>query len=241
MIRPPFPGNTAVTDLEVYSDAAPDGVRGGSPHLHTVSTEAYVVGAGSGVLHTLDFGDDGAPRLGHHPLQPGTVLWFSPGVIHRVENNGGLRVTAIMSNSGLPEAGDAVLTFPPAILSDAEAYVRAAALPDGDRSTQAAAAAARRNLAVEGFGILIADIDRRGADALIDFQARAVALVSARAADWRERFEATAAVTAEAAAQIDAVGRGSASHLASGRVAVPAGIDERTFGMCGLLRPTPSV
>ena len=34
-----------------------------------------------------------------------------------------------MQNAGLPEHGDAVLTFPPEILADPDAYARAATLP----------------------------------------------------------------------------------------------------------------
>jgi hypothetical protein len=34
-------------------------------------------------------------------------------------------VVAVMQNSGLPEAGDAVVTFPPDILADPVAYQRA--------------------------------------------------------------------------------------------------------------------
>ena len=36
-----------------------------------------------------------------------------------------------MQNAGLPEHGDAVLTFPPEILADRDAYARAATLPSG--------------------------------------------------------------------------------------------------------------
>ena len=102
-----FPGGTSVSRLRVYDEAvpdgfgaAPDGLPGGTPHLHTVSTEAYVVTAGSGSLQTLD-------RTGYreHDLAPGSIVWFAPGTIHRVVNGGGLEVVVIMSNRGLPGGG----------------------------------------------------------------------------------------------------------------------------------------
>ncbi len=59
-----------------------------------------------------------------------------------------------MSNSGLPEAGDAVLTFPPAILADPDRYAAAADLPNGGApGTDITTAYRRRDLAVEGFHI----------------------------------------------------------------------------------------
>ena len=49
-----FPGGTSLSHLDVYADAAPDGICGGSPHMHLVSTEAYVVISGEGALQTID-------------------------------------------------------------------------------------------------------------------------------------------------------------------------------------------
>ena len=45
-----FPGATALTVLDVYDWIAPDGLRGGSAHVHLASTEAYMVLAGHGRL-----------------------------------------------------------------------------------------------------------------------------------------------------------------------------------------------
>ena len=45
--RPPFPGAIAASHLRVYDTEAPDGLAGGTPHLHTACTEAYWVVAGS--------------------------------------------------------------------------------------------------------------------------------------------------------------------------------------------------
>ena len=54
--RPPFPGAIAATHLRVYDTEAPDGLAGGTPHLHTACTEAYFVVAGVGAVQTLTTG-----------------------------------------------------------------------------------------------------------------------------------------------------------------------------------------
>ena len=45
-----FPGATGVTLLDVYDWTAPDGLRGGSAHIHLASTEGYLVLRGAGRL-----------------------------------------------------------------------------------------------------------------------------------------------------------------------------------------------
>ena len=57
-----FPGATALTVLDVYHWIAPDGLRGGSAHVHLASTEAYVVLAGHGRLQTLSARGRSSPR-----------------------------------------------------------------------------------------------------------------------------------------------------------------------------------
>src|SRR5689334_14103270 len=118
-----FPGATGVTVLDVYDWPAPDGLSGGSAHVHLASTEGYVVLAGAGRLQTL-----GERGYAETPLRPGECLWFTPGTIHRLVNDGGLRLLIVMQNAGLPEHGDAVLTFPPEVLADPAAYASAASL-----------------------------------------------------------------------------------------------------------------
>ncbi len=226
-----FPGGTSISRLTVYSgDTCADGLEGGTPHLHTVSTEAYVVIAGSGALQTLDLT---GPR--ETPLGPGSTVWFTPGTVHRAVNHGGLEVVVVMSNAGLPEAGDAVMTFPPDILADPERYRRAATLPEGDDATVAAAVARRRNLAVEGF-LPIADALRSGDDApLRRLYAAAVALVGAKAAAWRDLWERTvAAETRRTAMILDALERGDGSHLEAAALAESRPTER--WGMCGHLR-----
>jgi hypothetical protein len=67
-------------------------------------------------------------------LTPRTVVWFGPGVIHRLINNGDLSIVVVMQNNGLPEAGDTVLTFPEEVLDDPERYADAATLTPGEEA-----------------------------------------------------------------------------------------------------------
>lgn len=219
-----FPGGVAVTDLEVYDWDAADGCRGGTPHLHTASSEGYVVTGGSGAVQTLS-----AAGFAEHPLVSGDVVWFTPGTVHRLVNGGDLRILVVMANAGLPEAGDAVLTFPAAVLDDPEAYAAAATVAPGDE----AAARARRDLALDGF----AELRTGGAAALAAFHDRAVRLVRPRVAQWRERWEATvAAETTSVGEQLTALAAGDPGRMAAASVtrAQPTAAG-RSLGMCGRL------
>ncbi|MFF9676175.1 cupin [Streptomyces eurythermus] len=177
----PLPGVVGLSHLSAYDWEAADGVRGGSPHLHLVGTEAYVVTGGRGAVQTL--GPDGYRDI---PLRPGTVAWFTPGTAHRMVRGGGLRVTVLMRNSGLPEAGDAVFTFPPEVLADPERYAAAAALPPGTGPRTEAAARRRRDLAVEGCLGLREALVTGDAGPYRDFQRAAARLVRAEVPRWRE-------------------------------------------------------
>lgn len=234
--EPRFPGATSISRLEAYSDAAPDGLAGGTPHLHTVSSEAYLVVAGAGTLQTVD-----ASGFAEHSLEPGALVGFEPGVIHRAVNRGGLDVRVIMANAGLPEAGDAVMTFPDDVLADAEAYLAAASLPGADRpaAERRAAAATRRDLAVRGFlelfddGVL--DDANLNQDRLARLHARAVALVAAKAPVWRTLWQQGAQAEASATgARLDALESGRDPGLAAARVST-AHPEPASLGMCGVL------
>lgn len=223
-----FPGGTSVSRLSVYSGSpCADGLEGGTPHLHTASTEAYVVVGGRGTLQTLDVNG-----LRESPLSAGTTVWFTPGTIHRAVNLGGLEVVVVMSNAGLPEAGDAVMTFPPEVVADQDRYQQAAALPaDGVEE----AVRRRRELAVEGF-LRLADAARQGdLDPLQRFYDSAVALVRPKAAAWRAIWEDTVArETGRTAGILDALERGDGAHL-RGSALMESPPEER-WGMCGHLR-----
>ncbi|WP_377271429.1 cupin [Peterkaempfera sp. SMS 1(5)a] len=227
--QPGFPGGTAVSRLQVYDWPAEDGRRGGSPHVHLASTEAYLVVEGEGELHTLT-----AQGLQITALRPGTVAWFAPGTIHRaVSTSGALRAAVVMQNCGLAEAGDAVLTFPEEILQDPSAYAAAAAPPAG-----AGAARHRRDLAVRGFRRLVHQVAAGDTEALSDFYRRAVALCADRLEEWQSTWrhgpKAAALQTGDHLADLR---DGRIGHLLEAAVQVrQAPPDaERHYGMCGLL------
>ncbi|KHD74492.1 cupin domain-containing protein [Actinoplanes utahensis] len=212
-----FPGGTAVTRLQVYGDG------GGTPHMHTVSSEAYVVIGGTGTLQTLDMSG-----YRETPLTPGSTVWFTPGVIHRAINDGDLQVVVVMSNAGLPEAGDAVMTFPPEILADPARYRVAAGLgPDPGHAVRV-----RRDLAVEGFHRLV-----ESPAALAGFYRDAAALVRPRVEEWRRIWSHTVeAQTRRTAAMLDTLAGGDFQHLHDAAVQSSAPSPATAWGMCGHLR-----
>ncbi|MFJ1788561.1 cupin domain-containing protein [Streptomyces anulatus] len=227
-----LPGAVAVSHLSVYDWPAADGLRGGTPHLHLTCSEGYVVVGGSGSVQTLT-----ASGFQETPLTPGALVWFTPGAVHRLVNEDGLRVIVLMQNSGLPEAGDAVLTLPPRCLADPDVYRAAATLPwDAEEAVQERAARARRDLAVEGFLVLREAVESGDPEPLAAFHRAAAALVRPRTPEWRGRWEKGAATAAAATAdQLDALDRGEAGHLADARVHAERPSAHGRFGMCGRL------
>jgi mannose-6-phosphate isomerase-like protein (cupin superfamily) len=236
----PLPGAVGVSGLRVYDWPTEDGLCGGSPHVHLTCAEAYVVVEGEGSVQTLT--DDGFAET---PLQPGTVAWFTPGTIHRLVNGDGrLRIVVIMQNSGLPEAGDAVFTFPPEILADREAYARAAALePVGDtagpparRLSREEAARHRRDLAIEGYARLRERTGRGDPAALHEFYRSAVRLKAGLFDDWEERWRAGALAAAEHTGEhLRCLRAGDVGHLMKAAVHRLEPPLEHVFGMCGHL------
>ena len=185
--------------------------------------------AGSGRVATLS-GDGYAET----PIRAGSFVWFTPGTIHRLLNDGGdLEIVVLMQNAGLPEAGDMVITFDDAVLADPAAYAAAAALPEATTASDPDPARARRDRGVEGFVDLLAG----GPDALGRFHARAAALVRPHVGAWRSTWEAGPLAAAEATgAQLDALARGDETHLGGSSVhALPPPPDERRWGCCGTL------
>lgn len=226
---PLFPGGVAVSELAVYDWEAIDGRCGGSPHLHTASSEGYVVVAGSGWVHTLS-----ADGVQEHALTPGEVVWFSPGTVHRLVNGTGLRLLVVMQNSGLPEAGDAVLTFPSRVLDDPEAYAAAATLPSG--AGREDAVRARRDLAMEGYLELREAVIASGPRALEALHASAARLVQPRVDGWRTTWRATVAAEAERTRrQLDTLGDGLPGTLSEASVGRATAAADAGFGMCGRL------
>jgi mannose-6-phosphate isomerase-like protein (cupin superfamily) len=226
-----LPGGIGISRLTVYDIEAPDGLVGGTPHVHLACSEGYYVIAGSGAVQTLN------PKgFAETPLQAGTVVWFDPGTIHRLINGGGLQILTLMSNSGLPEAGDAVLTLPPEHLTDRDTYLKATTLT-GEGEARTPSAMARRNLALEGFAVLRDAYAADGPTALDPFYSAAVRIVQPQLADWRRRWEQGARRLAdETGAALDALESGKAPHLQTAELhELPAPTEYARHGMCGRL------
>lgn len=232
---PPFPGAIGASHLRVYDSEAPDGLRGGTPHVHSVCTEAYFVVAGRGAVQTID-------ATGYHetPLAPGAFVWFTPGTIHRLVNgDGALEILVLMQNAGLPEAGDMIITFTPDVLDDADAYARAQALPEGEQTTRGSgeAARARRDAGVLGFRALRDAMQRGDRAPYAHFHAQAARLLAPRAAAWQALHDRGPRAEVERTARrIEAIRRAEPAHLASASVhALPPPPSERRMGCCGTL------
>ncbi|MFD8498986.1 cupin [Amycolatopsis sp. NPDC059657] len=220
----PLPGAIGLSHLRAYPWEAADGVCGGSPHVHLACTEAYVVTGGHGAVQTL-----GADGYRETELEAGVIAWFSPGTVHRMVQRDDLRITVLMQNSGLPEAGDAVFTFPPEVLADADEYAKAAAPPhDEDQARK------RRDLAISGY-LPIRDALRDGdSEPFTAFQTAAVALVQPKVEQWFPRWRAGALAAAELTGEhLKALVNGDASHLAHAGVQVAEPAKRDGFGMCG--------
>lgn len=229
----PFPGATGISGLRVYDWPTADGVCGGSPHVHLTCSECYVVVGGEGRVQTLT--RRGFAEL---PLRAGTVTWFTPGTIHRLVNDADLRIVVVMQNAGLPEAGDAVFTFPAPTLANPDAYARAAALADPAHAyaSDEAAARRRRDLAIEGFLVLRQRIESGDHAALDKFYRAALRLKQDRLADWEQRWRDGALAAAERTGeQLARLRAGDIGHLAEADIRTLPPVDSQRFGMCGRL------
>jgi mannose-6-phosphate isomerase-like protein (cupin superfamily) len=235
---PPIPGAIGLTHLKVYTSEGPDGLRGGCTHMHFTCTESYVVLSGKGSVQTLSI--KGFEEV---PLETGKLIWFTPGVIHRLINSdGNLELLVMMQNAGLPEAGDHVLCFPENILADRKTYFKEASLASAEGLVFAAGEAAafsRRDLAVEGFNQLRERMTTHGALAMFDFYRSAIEIVWPNLKHWRSVWEKTVLAAARSTEkQLNSIAQGKTEHLADGRVyTLPAPGGERKLGFCGWLSP----
>ncbi|MFE0647261.1 cupin domain-containing protein [Streptomyces sp. NPDC059534] len=217
-----LPGGVGISGLTVYDWEAADGLCGGTPHMHLVCSEAYVVIGGEGSVQTLT-----SSGFADTPLRAGDVVGFTPGTIHRLVNAGDLRLVVLMQNSGLPEAGDAVFTFPAPVLADPDAYQAAAALT-GDHG----AAARRRDLALEGFLTL------RREGGMREFHIAAHRLKRRLLGDWELHWrDGALAAAEETGRQLERLKAGDLSHLGQGAVSRLERPQDPLFGMCGRLHP----
>lgn len=233
-----LPGGTSVSHVRVYETIGPDGLAGGSPHLHTVCTEAYLVIDGEGMVQTLSGAGYAETALVH-----GTIAWFSPGTVHRLINlDGRLELFVLMSNAGLPEAGDMVLAFEPDVLADRSRYRTAADLPADGITTDGRpdAAMARRDLAVTGFHHWRRLVEDQGAGAINGLYTAAVDLLADRSTTWASLLDGDpAADLARSRAQVAALESdrsAAAEHLATSAIRSHSLLpDTRRMGCCGTL------
>jgi hypothetical protein len=173
-------------------------------------------------------------------LEPGSLVWFGPGTIHRLVNvDGELEIFVLMQNAGLPEAGDLVITFPDEILADPEAYRAAATLPGGEQTTDGSgdAARARRDLGVEGYLLLRAAMEAGDESALTGFYERVAGILAPRARGWFSIWEeGPLSATRATEAQIDSIASGDFEHLLAASVQErPPPPRRRRMGCCGTL------
>jgi mannose-6-phosphate isomerase-like protein (cupin superfamily) len=231
-----FPGAIGVTHLRVYDSLAPDGLAGGSPHMHFACSEAYLVIKGRGAVQTLS--GSGFREI---PLRAGSMVWFTPGLIHRLVNiDAQLEIFAVMENAGLPEHGDSVLTFPLEHLQDEDSYLQSASLDsvESAHATQQEAARKRRDLAVRGFQMLRAELEN---GSLQQFYQQAARLMRSKEPVWRGIWEAGPMNTIQRTRTfLDKLNLGSSDYLNEGRVfevSVDPDDESRKLGMCGTLRP----
>jgi mannose-6-phosphate isomerase-like protein (cupin superfamily) len=211
-----LPGGIGVSHLRVYED-------GGTPHIHTVCTEAYAVIGGHGEVQTITI----AEGFRRTTLEAGMLVSFPPGTIHRLVNDDQLEIYVLMANAGLPEAGDMVITFEPALLADPAAYSSAAAVPIDD-----AGVAARRDHAIKGFDA----IRDGGREALVDFHEAAARLVEPNLVTWRGIWSDGPLAAAHATGvQLESLARADTSYFDAAAVSARSLPDERRFGCCGTL------
>lgn len=211
-----LPGGIGVSHLRVYEG-------GGTPHLHTLCTEAYAVIGGRGSVQTLTL----AEGFRDTPLTPGMLVSFPPGTIHRLVNDGDLEIFVLMANAGLPEAGDMIITFEPAVLADPMRYAEAAAVPVDDAGVER-----RRERAVEGF----VRIRAGGEGALRAFHDAAARIVEPKLADWRPMWaDGPLAAATRTGAELDALEALDHGHFAAATVTSKVLAESRRYGCCGTL------
>ena len=234
-----LPGGISVTHLQVYDFPGPDTLSGGSPHMHFACTEAYFVVNGEGAVQSLS-----SQGYRETPLRAGSVVWFTPGVIHRLINRDGhLEIFVVMENEGLPELGDSVLTFPDEYLKSEQEYLQFASLsPKGSVYTDnRQAAARRRDLAVNGFLALRKKVETEGVSALPPFYEIAVKLMRSKEPAWRKIWRSGPATTIRRTENyLDSLGAGSSDYLSKSKLFEgPINLEGETrkFGFCGTLRP----
>lgn len=227
---PQMPGGVLMSRLKVYDSVAPDGQRGGTPHVHLACSEVYVVVGGSGAVEMID--RDGFKRV---DLAQGDALVFSPGTVHRLINPyGDLDILVIMQNSGLPERGDNVVSFPDALLADGATYA------DAMRVTTLEEAYLRRDRGVAGFMALaeaFAAGQAHGRAALERFYLLAEARTRTQRDSWQTLVEqGPGAAVAQTQTALDALARRDMTYLFGARQTLIRPDATPALGFCGHLQ-----
>jgi mannose-6-phosphate isomerase-like protein (cupin superfamily) len=244
---PIFPAGAGLTYVDVYGSKTPDGQCGGCPHMHLACTEMYYVVHGEGAVEFLTY-REGPRRI---LLAPGKVVYFSPGVIHRLVNvSGDLAVLVLMENSGLPELGDAVMTFPRQHLANSSAYALALAVVDqhayqATRTTisTVAEAEAMRDLAVLGYVDLLNAFTaspEEGRSSLDAFHRAATALARPLVDEWSDVVAVGAAQAVGRTTQmLREISAGRSDYLRGGAVVDVPEVDgsRLNLSMCGFMWP----
>ena len=224
-----MPGATLITRLRVYDTLAPDGQRGGTPHMHFLCSEMYFVLSGHGAVEMIDM--NGFSRVA---LAPHDALVFTPGTIHRLINpDKDLTLLVVMQNSGLPERGDNVVCFPDDIMTDDTRYQNAM------RVTTLQDAYQRRDSGVQGFTHLKESFEQslhEGQTALELFYARARERTQVLQGEWREVIRQGAQAEVRASlTQLAALEAKSTAYLTQSQHALMPADAFKTPGFCGHL------
>lgn len=224
-----MPGSTLITRLKVYDTAAPDGQRGGTPHVHLLCSELYFVLSGQGEVEIID--SKGFARI---ELRQNDAFLFSPGTIHRLINpHGDLHLLITMQNSGLPERGDNVVTFDESIMGDEDRFT------DAMRVTTFDDVMRRRDAGVYGFLALKAAFEQdveQGRAALSQFYRHAVARADKHYPEWAVVITGGAMQdSTQSFARAADLMTGGGDHLyQAAHVLMPGGGVEK-FGFCGII------
>lgn len=225
-----MPGAVLMSRLKVYDTPASDGQIGGTPHVHLVCSEMYTVLSGSGAVEIINWG--GFSRV---PLQSNDTLLFTPGTLHRLINpNGDLTILVMMQNSGLPERGDNVVTFPFSTLQEQTTY------QDAMQIESLADAYRRRDLGVAGFLQLKAAFETSldaGREALQIFYQLAAARTVAHRVAWRQQVMDGALDAAQRTLQqLEALSHGQTDYLQASAHALIQPPEKPVNGFCGQLQ-----
>lgn len=224
-----MPGATLLTRLNVYDTPGPDGQIGGTPHVHLICTELYYVLSGSGAVELID--KNGFARV---ELKTQSAYLFTSGTIHRLINpHGDMELLIVMQNSGLPERGDNIVTFPTEVLADPSRYATAM------KAERLSDALRRRDRGVEGFLEMKSAFERSphdGRKALDEFYKLCVKRTAPQHKEWYARVTQGAFQDAQDSLfKIIEVSAGRIDHLHAAKNELIEAPENTQIGFCGSL------